>query len=343
MPAGFEKGLTNGYRLLMTRINVVGDSLIDLNFSLPRELIRRYHQQAKIELPFGEKLSTEGYDLSPGGSGANVSVGLKKAGLSIWFSTGLATDVFGRFLKERLEKEGIELSVEPSGDQTAISVILRSGGERTIVTSRRAESTWPKSIPTAGWIHLGPFHGSADQFFQDLLAQQVKTDQEISFNPSVEMLQSRDRDLLTLLKTTAIIFLNVHEALVLTRLPERTDKADLIRSVARLGPKIVCLTDGERGAYVQSEDGLYFAPALTDRSVRVDATGAGDAFASGFLAAYLQSSPELDGGEQLRQSLAAAIANSTSAVSTIGAQTGLLSLKEMQNDAGRVKIKRLND
>ena len=55
--------------------------------------------------------------------------------------------------------------------------------------------------------------------------------------------------------------------------------------IHEMGAGLVCLTLGEKGCYVSSEGGTFTLPA---RSVEVkDTTGAGDAFWSGFLAAYL--------------------------------------------------------
>lgn len=325
----------------MNRVNVVGDSLIDLNFTLPRQFIHRYHQAAKIELPFGEKLSTEGYVLLPGGSGANVVNGLVKAGFRVWFHTGLATDLFGDYLRTFLAQDHIDLDEGQSGEQTSLSVILRAGGERTIVTARAAGSSLPTSLPPDGWIHLGPVHGPIDEFAAMIVNHQVKTSQMLSFNPSVETLEERSRGFLALLRSVTILIVNVHEALVLTRLPHRTSPAALLQTLHRLGPRIVCITDGERGAYLTDGQTRLAASALRTRLDRVDTTGAGDAFTSGLLAGYITKMDDRETPGLLRHALACGIANAAAAVSEVGGPTGLLELADLEQDAERVKLKEL--
>ncbi len=326
----------------MKKINVIGDSLVDISFGLSRSYIHRYQQAARIELPFGDKLSTEGYELSVGGSGVNVAIGLSVAGFSPWFHTGLAPDVLGKYVREFLNESELELDENETDDQTPLSVILRVGGERTIITGRKGSSSTPTAIPNHGWIHLGPFHGSIEPLCSLVISQQIQTGQPLSLNPSIDTLEARERSFMTLLKTSEIIFLNLKEALSLTRMPVRTNLKDLLIALMRLGPKIACLTDGEKGAYVGSEGNYYYAPALADRNDRIDATGAGDAFTAGFLSGYLKGVEDsLEDEELLSQATAFAVANSASAVGEVGAHKGLLGWSEMEADAARVKIKRL--
>ncbi len=325
----------------MNRVNVFGGTLADLNFALPKQFVHRYRQSAKIELPFGEKLTTEGYILTPGGSGANVAIGLAKIGCRVWFHTALADDAFGEYLRRSLKEDGLELDeAKVTLSQTPLSVILRVGGERTIVTARSAATSTKTAVPQTGWIHLGPLHGEVEVGIDDIVAHQIKTGQRISCNPSMEMIEGRSRSFMALLKVTTILFINRTEALALTRLPHRSSVPEILTALLRLGSRTVCLTDGEHGAYVADDTAIIFAPALTGRFERIDATGAGDAFTSGFLGAYLVREGEgVEGTTLMTQSLQAAIANSGSAVSAVGAQAGLLTLEEMAVDARRVRVK----
>ena len=77
-------------------------------------------------------------------------------------------------------------------------------------------------------------------------------------------------------------FPGMDDALVLTGL---TDPDAILDFYTRLGPKVVVLRMGERGAYLATPDGRTRIPPHGVRAV--DATGAGDAFSGAFLARIL--------------------------------------------------------
>lgn len=65
------------------------------------------------------------------------------------------------------------------------------------------------------------------------------------------------------------------------------------RKILNLGPKFVVVKKGEHGSFFLSEYETYVVPAFPTESV-VDPTGAGDAFAGGFMG-YLASQGKMDG------------------------------------------------
>ena len=79
---------------------------------------------------------------------------------------------------------------------------------------------------------------------------------------------------------------------------------------------VVIVSDGPNG--VVASDGKTIVRAGMYEDVKViDRTGAGDAFASGFLSQWAQ-------GKSLKESILFASANSTSVVTKIGAKEGIL-------------------
>jgi len=61
-----------------------------------------------------------------------------------------------------------------------------------------------------------------------------------------------------------------------------SDLAEGAQQIARRGPRIVTITDGDRGAVLCAEDQLLRSPALGDIRT-VDSNGAGDVFTAGVI------------------------------------------------------------
>ncbi|MBI4948007.1 carbohydrate kinase family protein [Candidatus Berkelbacteria bacterium] len=322
----------------MTNITVVGNVLADIIFSLPKHYLGRKLSEEAINLPFGSKVEASEYQLLSGGTGGNMAVGLKRSGLNTLLISGISSDALGALLKSKLTEEKLDLDIVEYSEPTGISVILRVGAERTILSAHSRNYDYLNSeIPEKGWIHACPIPDSQSKFYAKLTQHFIKTGQRYSCNPSMEVIELRSHDFMVFLRSCTIIFLNMEEALRLTRLPIHSRGEDVIKAIHRMGVKIACITDGERGAYTGISGEVLFAPALSDKLSRVDATGAGDAFASGFLAAYLSDS--IEASSQLSTSLRWAIANSASVVSQLGAQAGLLTKRELEQKAISVKLK----
>lgn len=326
----------------MAKVNVVGSTLVDLIIKLPRSYLHKARQSEVIELPFGQKLQAESSAIYIGGSGANVASGLAKLGHETVLQTSLADDALGKFLRDETEKAGIRLEDRGQETPTQISSVLCLQGEYTILTGPPPSGQEFSAVNEEGWIHLGPLGPSADKLYQKVLEQKVRTNQGLSINPSITTVQDRPRDFMTVLRSTDVLVLNQREALSLTRLPAQSRIEDLIKAINMLGPKVGCVTCSLHGAYVGNGKQIWYAAALTDKNNRVDATGAGDAFTSGFLHGFWQAQSHTESEEQLKTALAAAMLNSGSAVSFYGAQAGLLTSEQIEKDRETVKLKRVD-
>jgi len=121
--------------------------------------------------------------------------------------------------------------------------------------------------------------------------------------------------------------LRAHSADRQTVLPELSDgnrvTNGLHKSLQKLGPKMTVITDAENGASACSEDEYYESGIYEIDKPIVDKTGAGDAFASGFLSAIIH-------GKTIDQALRWGVKNSSAVIREIGPMNGLLSKKEME-------------
>jgi ribokinase len=96
------------------------------------------------------------------------------------------------------------------------------------------------------------------------------------------------------------------------------DLHDLLNRIHGMGPKIVVITDGPAGAYASSGDDRFKMPPYPDPAPPFERTGAGDAFASTFVAALIK-------GSNIEGALQWGPINSMNVVQHTGAQEGLLS------------------
>ena len=128
--------------------------------------------------------------------------------------------------------------------------------------------------------------------------------------------------LATLYAATEIIACNKEEAERILGCGE-TDIKTLLENMRALGPKIVLITDGPKGAYVFDGTEALSVPMYPDLKPPVDRTGAGDATTATFVAALAL-------GKSIREALLWGPINSMSVVQEVGAQKGLLTRNALE-------------
>ena len=140
-------------------------------------------------------------------------------------------------------------------------------------------------------------------------------DTKIMFNPGVKELENQ-KALTRLLKYVDVLNVNKTEA---TQIVPGVVLSELLYHLCGYVETVI-ITDGSMGGIASNGTESYRFGIYEDQKVK-DATGAGDAFGSGFLA-------HLAAGYSFRNSLIFASANSTSVVSKLGANRGILTGKE---------------
>jgi ribokinase len=98
---------------------------------------------------------------------------------------------------------------------------------------------------------------------------------------------------------------------------------DLLKEMTKIGPKIIVITDGPKGAYVYDGTEMWFMPTYPDPKPPFERTGAGDAFASTFVSALAL-------GLSIPEALSWGPINSMSVVQFVGARRGLLDRQTLE-------------
>ena len=142
----------------------------------------------------------------------------------------------------------------------------------------------PEKLRSSPYLFLG----NIDPRLQLDVLNQVRKPKLIACDTMNFWIQSRRFELLALLEHVDLVTLNDSEARQLT------EKANLVQAaqwIMARGPRHVIIKKGEHGAFMFTEKSIFFAPAFPLESV-FDPTGAGDAFAGGFIG-YLAKTGDL--------------------------------------------------
>ena len=132
------------------------------------------------------------------------------------------------------------------------------------------------------------FLANIDPRLQLDVLEQVKTPKLVACDTMNFWIQSRRPDLLKLLSRVDLVTLNDAEARQLT---EKFNLVQAAQWIMGRGPRHVIIKKGEHGAFMFTENSIFFAPAFPLESV-FDPTGAGDSFSGGFIG-YLSATGDL--------------------------------------------------
>jgi sugar/nucleoside kinase (ribokinase family) len=159
----------------------------------------------------------------------------------------------------------------------------------TIETRLGVFSNFRPKIPAAFRGAPVVFLANIDPRLQLDVLRQVDRPRLVACDTMNFWIESRRNELLELLGLVDVLLVNDGEARQLT---EQYNLVKAARWILERGPKHVVIKKGDNGAYMFSRDWVFFAPAYPLESV-FDPTGAGDAFAGGFIG-YLASTGRFD-------------------------------------------------
>ena len=310
----------------MARIVSIGAGLQDVYLIDHDDLVAARMGEEKIlsKMVAGSKIDIDRMSYEVGGGGINSAISFARHGHEAIFIGNIARDSAGAAIIKTLNREGVDTSYinELSRKTTGTSVVLldTKSGERTILTYRGASEQFGNfsendlELIQPDWLYVTTLRGDLDsleRFFKKARELGAK----VMFNPGVKELEQA-KDLVKLLKYVDILNVNKTEA------AQIVPGVLLSELIYRLGNyvEIAIITDGPMGGIATNGDETYRFGIYEDHKVK-DATGAGDAFGSGFLA-------HLAAGKPFKDALTFASANSTAVVSEIGANKGILTGKE---------------
>jgi ribokinase len=255
------------------RLTVLGNINLDFSLQLPR-------------LPEkGENVVADGYELIPGGKGANQAVAAARLGAEVTLIGCLGTDGPGKLLRKRLSHEGVNVkwvdATEDASTGTAFVLVGQADADNRIVSVLGANL---RCTPQ----HIEQAHRAferCDYFLTSLgvpedsvnRAMQVAADCAVPALLVPAPLAKKPPQLWT---GSAVITPNQTEAGRLVNVAV-TDTASAVTAAHKMhtrGIERIAITLGAQGCLLLDDDGPRLIPGFSVQVV--DPTGAGDAFSA---------------------------------------------------------------
>lgn len=283
----------------MKSILGIGNALTDILAVLPDDsLLKTYHlpkgSMQHVDMETGDKiwaaLKPLGIKYVAGGSAANTISCTSIFGMPSSFIGKIGDDELGLLFKSDQEQYGVNTRLFKSPHSSGRSMVFVSGGnaERTFAVYLGAaldlvpEDLKPEYFEGYDYFHI---EGYLVQN-QALIRKAVKLASEAGCIISIDMasynvVESNEAFLHDIVdKYVDIVFANETEAKAFTKM---SDPVDALREISRhCGTAVVKV--GKDGSWVRSGEEEYHIDAWPAETI--DATGAGDTYAAGFIYAH---------------------------------------------------------
>jgi len=239
----------------------------------------------------------EYFEARPGGSPANVAVGLARLGVPARMLARIADDMLGRRLRDHLAANDVDLThVAPATEQTSMAMVaLGADGVPSYDFRITGTADWqwtaeelkgaldgPVVALHSGSLALTMQPGAA--VLRELMAQAAPT-ATISYDPNCRpMLMGDPADVLAgvheLLAVADVVKVSSEDLAWLS--PDRSPE-DVLEDWLGRGPAIVAITLGSDGVLAGTPEGLRVRRPGVLVTV-IDTVGAGDTFSGALLA-----------------------------------------------------------
>ncbi|MDP3879913.1 MAG: carbohydrate kinase family protein [Dehalococcoidales bacterium] len=275
----------------------------------------------------------------PGGSAANTIYGLARLGVNTGFIGAVGDDDESRILLRDFEKAGVDTSqikIKPATGTGETLCLVDNLNFRSIQVTPGANSLLNAGdieldyLNRAGLLHISSFVDDPQLDIIVQLVARLDSRVKVSFSPG-SLYAARGLQTLTpLLARADILFLNESE---MKQLTGAVDFSSGARRCIELGCRIVAVTLGQgipyksvmATSYIRTAEKEYIIEP-GDKSIisALDTTGAGDAFAAGFLYGLLKDK-DIEQCGRLGDTVA------RFSIRKIGARDGLPTLDELSH------------
>ncbi|WP_299060233.1 carbohydrate kinase [uncultured Polaribacter sp.] len=249
--------------------------------------------------------NTRDYHRYLGGSPTNVAMNAARLGLNSMMVATVGNDGFGEYIFDRLNTVGVNTNnVKKLADKpTSVIFVSRSQGTPDFIPFRVADSFISEDqISTEILNKTKIFHTTCFALSkgpaQTTILSKAKEAYGLGCKLSIDInyakkLWKSQEEALNVIKTYCSFnpLIKISEDDMLRLFEKEVPHQEIFTFFHNLGADTVCLTLGEKGVKLsQIDKKIIELPAIKVEEV-MDTTGAGDAFWSGFLFAFIKEKP----------------------------------------------------
>lgn len=231
-----------------------------------------------------DEVEVEKLKVSLGGSASNFAVGLSRVGVDVGIIARVGQDNFGDLAAKILEEEGVKIDrLLKISESTGMAFIaVDKNGERSIYTSMGANAGFELEKKDIEYIKRSKLlHVTG--MYKEVVEEAIRYAKLISINPGTVLCSYGIDVLERIIRKAHILFLNKKEVSILTG----ENFQEGVKVLVEMDIPMVVVTCGKDGANLYTPDGMIHAKNIETEPL--DTTGAGDAFAAGFIAAYIKN------------------------------------------------------
>jgi len=252
-----------------------------------------------------------------GGGGTNTAVAFSRLGLRTGFVGVLGNDANGQMILHELKKEKVDFLGGLKKGNTGLSIILPSHDERVVLAYKGINNKleWKDinhGLLHAKWLYISSMLDESFETVKKLVSKVKKDNTKIALNISMYLAKQGYSKLSPLLRQTDIFILNKEEAQAISK---KNSISDIFNSISQYVKGIIVITDGPNTIHA------YDSKKHFQHNVRkikpVDNTGAGDAFAAGFVYGIMKQ-------KGIKSALDMGCKEAISTLKAIGAKNNLL-------------------
>jgi sugar/nucleoside kinase (ribokinase family) len=268
-----------------------------------------------------------------GGGASRVAIALRRLGFITSVFAEIGNDELASKIEKTFRMEKVDTSNLRQVDKvTSFTVGLNFQKERTLFVHHvESPHEFDFFSQNALYIYLASLGNPWQKAYEDAVRYKKEKNAKLVVNPGQSQFVLGRDSYLSALRAADIVFVNKEEAQIVTDI-KTEDIRILLASVKRIGCGIGVITDGRNGSYAIDKNGSMFHIGIYPTKV-VERTGAGDAYAAGFLAAIMQN-------REITEAMLWGTLNAASVVQEFGGLSGLLTKEKLDTILARSDLPR---